>query len=300
MTPRSLIFAALLMCQLSTAWALTQFENIYSIPAGDLTPIADQIVTNRFENSLLSNEQKYLYLEELQQRLESFKPQHQNNPLFWFLMGLSQSNLAEIRYIVLLDQKSQKTADQDIAISNHNITRSRAYEKAISLDEPKPHRLSSTIYATMGYGLSNKQKIKTYSRELEIGIASENESNQWFLHWAKIDALVHEKKLDEAQQALAELQQLLSRKKSGADNYSDIVKQAKAQVKTATQNSDQRKIKLAKKARAKALAIEQREKKWTWKTWLLVSIGVFTFGFVTIAAIYYQVRKRKHRYLIDN
>lgn len=286
------------MCQLSTAWALTQFEGIYAIPAGDLTPIADQLVTSRFEDSLFSNEQKYLYLEELQQRLQSYKPQHQDNPLFWFLTGLSQSNLAEVRYIILLDQKGQKTADQDIAISNHNITRSRAYEKAISLDEPEPHRLSSTIYATMGYGLSNKQKIKTYSRELEIGIASENESNQWFLHWAKIDALVNDKKLEEAQQALIELQSLLSNKKHGAEHYSDIVKQAKSQVKAVTLKAKQRKKKHARKVNARAL--EQRAQKWTWKTWLLVSIGVFTLSVVIIAAIYYQIRKRNHRYLIDN
>jgi hypothetical protein len=292
------MLTALLMCQLSSAWALTQFEGIYSIPADDLTPIADQIVTSRFEDSLLSSEQKYLYLEEMHERLQSYQPQHQENPLYWFLMGLSQSNLAEVRYIILLDQKGQKTADQDISISNHNITRSRAYEKAISLDEPEPHRLSSTIYATMGYGLSNKQKIKTYSRELEIGIASENESNQWFLHWAKIDALVHDKKLKEAQQALVELQDLLANKKHGAEHYLSIVKQAKSQVKAVTQKADQRKQKQAQKSKVRAL--EQRAQKWTWKTWLLIAIGVFMFAFVLIAAIYYQIRKRNHQYLIDN
>ena len=297
---KRLLLTILLLCQLSTAWALTKFENIYAIPAGDLTPIADEIVTSRFEESLFSSGQKYLYLKELQQRLYSFKPQHKDNPLFWFLTGLSQSNLAEVRYVTLLSQQDQKTAEQDITISNHNITRSRAYEKAISLDEAKPHRLSSTIYATMGYGLSNKQKIKTYSRELEIGIASENESNEWFLHWAKIDALVHDKKLEEAQQALAELQKLLAKKKHGAENYSNIVKQAKSQVKAVTKKAENRKEKQAKKTRAKARVIEQREKKWTWKTWLLVAIGVFTLAFVIVAAIYYQVRKRNHQYLIDN
>jgi hypothetical protein len=288
-------FAALLLYQLSTAWAFTQFESIYAIPADDLTPIADQIVSSRFEDSLFTNEQKYLHLEELHQRLQSYKPQHQDNPLFWFLTGLSQSNLAEVRYITLVDQKGQKTADQDIAISDHNITRSRAYEKAISLDELEPHRLSSTIYATMGYGLSNKQKIKTYSRELKIGIASENESNQWFLHWAKIDALVHEKRLEEAQQALVELQDLLANKKHGAEYYSGIVKQAKSQVKVVTQKFEKRKEKQAEKSKM-VKALEQHEQKSTWTTWLLVTIGVFTFGFVIIAAIYYKIRNRNERY----
>jgi len=295
---RRFMLATLLMCQLSSAWALTQFESIYAIPADDLTPIADQIVTSRFEDSLFTNEQKYLHLEELQKKLQSYQPLHQDSPLLWFLTGLNQSNLAEVRYIILLNQKGQKTADQDIVISDHNITRSRAYEKAISLDEAKPHLLSSSIYATMGYGLSNKQKIKTYSRELEIGIASENESNQWFLHWAKIDALVHDKKLVEAQQALAELQSLLANKKHGAEHYSDIVKQAKSQVKDVTQKANLRKQKKAEILKGRAL--EKHEQKWTWKTWLLIAFAVFTFSFILISSIFYHIRQRNHRYLIDN
>ena len=297
---KNLFLLIMLLCQLSTAWGARQFEDIYTISAGELTSLADQIVTVRFEDYLLSGEQKYLYLEQLQQNLQDIKPHHKDNPVFWFLTGLNQSNLAEVRYINLLDQKSQSIAGQDIVISNHNIARSRAYDNAIRFDEVEPRKLSSAIYATMGYGLSNKQKIKSYSRELELGSASENESNEWFLHWAKIDALIHEKKLEEAQQALAELQSLLSRKKHGADNYDSIVKQAKTQVTVAKQKTSQRKQKQQKKANAVAKAQEQLAQKWTWKTWLLVAIGVFTFGFVLIAAIYYHIKKSSTIDLIND
>lgn len=297
---KKLTLLIVLLCQLSTAWGARQFEYIYAISAGELTPIANQIITERFEDSLLTGEQNYLYLEELQQNLQSLKSQHQNNPIFWFLLGLNHSNLAEVRYINLRKQESQSTIGQDLEISNHNIARSRAYDNAIRLDDSEPRKLSAAIYATMGYGLSNQQKIKTYSRELELGIASENESNEWFLHWAKIDALVHEKKLEEAQLALTVLQTLLARKKQGAENYDGIVKQAKTQVTEASQKVSQRKINKQKKEQTSAKALEQRAKKWTWKTWLLVTIGVFTIGFVLVTAIYYQFRKISYRTLIDD
>ena len=295
-----ILFLIGLLCHLSPAWGARQFSSIYAITAGELTSIADQIVTARFEESLLSNKQKYLYLEQLQNNLLELKPHHQENPVFWFLTGLNQNNLAEVRYINLLNQEGQSIADQDIDISNHNIARSRAYDSAIRFDGAEPRKLSSAIYATMGYGLSNQQKIKTYSRELELGSVSENESNEWFLHWAKIDALIHEKKLEQAQQALAELQTLLARKKRGAENFDSIVKQAKTQVTKAKNKSLQRQQKQQKNARAAARAIDQHAQKWTWRTWLLVSIGLFTVGFVIVTAVYYQFRKASQRTLIND
>ena len=290
MNSRWLIFFGLLF-HVSLLWSSTSFKTMYSIPAGEFTELADLVVSARFDPSTLKDAKKYKYLEALQKRLELETQKSSDHPLLWFITGLNLNNLAEIRYILLLERKGQQKASQDIKVSNFNIARSRAYDNAIRLDNTEPHLLSSAIYATMGYGLSNRQRIKTYSRELKLGSASENESNEWFLHWGKIDALVHEKKLDKAQAALTELKNLLEDKGKIDSSYSKIAKQAETQVAKVTQQSEVRKVNHAKKAEAR---ITQQEKElWNWKTWISIIIGAFMAGFVLAAAIYYRMRKKQ-------
>jgi len=272
------------------AFSKASFEEIYALEAGpDYAAIADQIASARFDEHDLSLQQNYNRLKNLQARIEAKIKTNKNDPMVWFLSGLNQNNLAEIRYLIVLAKSGQKKAAADVQVVNFNIARSRAYNNAIRLDGEPPHKLSSAIYATMGYGLSNRQKIKTYTRELELGSASENESNEYFMHWAKIDALVHEKKLDEAQQALAELKQLLEKKNKTDSPYSSIVQRAENQVEKVTSQAKERQAKNIKK-QAKPVDLKDPKSSWTWKTWLILCFGIFTFGSVLAAALYRRNR----------
>ena len=270
------------LCGLSLVNANTSFEAMYGIEADQkYRASADQVITARFDDSGLSLQQKTTRMRNLQARLELHTQNYADDPMVWFLSGLNLNNLAEIRYLMILQQSGQKKADTDIEVSNLNIARSRAYDNAIRLDSQPPYKLSSAIYATMGYGLSNRQKVKTYTRELELGSPSENESNEWFMHWAKIDALVHEKKLDEAQAALAELKDLLEQKNKSTSAYSSIVERAQKQVEQVVAKADSRKKQLPKKGPD----IKETQHLWNWKIWLVIAIGLFIFVSVLIAAI---------------
>lgn len=270
------------LCALSLVNAEANFEVVYGIAADqNYSATADQIITARFDDLELSAQQKYTRIKNLQGRIELHTQNYADDPMVWFLSGLNLNNLAEIRYLIILDQSGQKKADTDSDVSNYNIARSRAYGNAIRLDSQPPYKLSSTIYATMGYGLSNRQKVKTYTRELELGSPSENESNKWFMHWAKIDALVHEKKLDEAQTALSQLENLLIRKNKNTSAYSSIVERAQKQVDNVVAQAENRKKLLPKKGPK----LEKTLHLWNWKIWLVIAIGAFTFVSVLIAAI---------------
>lgn len=274
-------------CALSLVNAETDFEAMYGITADqNYSATADQIITARFDDLELSPQQKYTRIKNLQGRIELHTRNYADDPMVWFLSGLNLNNLAEIRYLIILEQSGQKKADTDTEVSNLNIARSRAYDNAIRLDSQPPYKLSSAIYATMGYGLSNRQKVKTYTRELELGSPSENESSEWFMHWAKIDALIHEKKLDEAQAALTELKNLLDRKNKNTSAYSSIVERAQKQVDKVVAQAENRKKLLPKKAPK----LEKTQYLWNWKIWLVIAIGLFTFVSVLIAAI----SMRKH------
>jgi len=272
------------------AYSQARFEETYALEANaDYAALADQIVSARFDEHELSPQQNYTRLKNLQARIQAKIDRNKEDPMVWFVSGLNLNNLAEVRYLMVLASSGQKKAAADVEVTNYNIARSRAYNNAIRLDGKPPHRLSSAIYATMGYGLSNRQKIKTYARELELGSASENESNEWFMHWAKIDALVHEKKLDEAQQALADLKQMLEAKNKSDSPYSSIVRRAEAQVEKVTAKAKQRQAKNTKK-QAKPVDFEDTNSTWNWKTWLILCFGVFTFVSVLTAAIYRRNR----------
>lgn len=278
-------FVAIILFYLSSFSALyaeMSFEKMYGVaPIEDYRATADKIVSARFDDSDLSLQQKYTRLKNLQGRIQLHSQNYADDPMVWFLSGLNLNNLAEMRYLMVLNQSGQQKADTDTAASNHNIARSRAYDNAIRLDSQLPYKLSSAIYATMGYGLSNRQKVKTYTRELELGSPSENESNEWFMHWAKIDALVHEKKLDEAQAALTELKSLLEMKNKNTSAYSSIVARAQKQLEKVVAQAEIRK----KPPPANGPKLEKTQHLWDWKTWLVIAIGVFIFASVLIAAV---------------
>ncbi len=284
---RILTLFLLYLLPYSLLQAETSFEDTYGITAsGHYSDIANQVVSTRFEESELSLPQKLTRLKNLQFRIDAKKNKFPDDPLIWFLSGLNQNNLAEVQYLTVLEKLGQHKASTSIEVTNYNIARSRAYDNAIRLDKPQPHQLSSSIYATMGYGLSNRQKIKTYSRELKLGNPAENESNEWFMHWAKIDALVHEKKLDEAQQALAELKALLQDKDKIPSPYTSIADRAESQIEKEVETADKRKSNLTGKQDSSRAENAGGTLSWNWKNWLLTGIGIFTFGFVLIAAIY--------------
>lgn len=287
---RIITLCLLYLLPYSLLQAETNFEDTYAITAsGHYSAIADQVVSTRFDESELPLQHKLTRLKNLQARIKAKLQQLPDDPLIWFLSGLNQNNLAEVQYLKVLKKHGQHKASTDIEVSNYNIARSRAYDNAIRLDNPQPHQLSSSIYATMGYGLSNRQKVKTYSRELELGNPAENESNEWFMHWAKIDALVHEKKLDEAQQALADLKALLLNKDKASSPYTSIVERAETQIAKEVETADKRKSSSISKTGPTLVESTGNNHPWNWKNWLLIGIGIFTFGFVVVAAIY--VRK---------
>jgi len=283
-----IVIILIYLSALPVVLAKTSFEAMYGVAAGEkYHATADQIISARFDDLELSLQQKYTHLKNLQGRIERHTRKYANDPMVWFLSGLNLNNLAEIRYLIILGQSGQKKAAKDTEVSNYNIARSRAYDNAIRLDSQPPYKLSSAIYATMGYGLSNRQKVKTYTRELELGSPSENESNEWFMHWAKIDALVHEKKLDEAQAAVIELKNLLARRNKSTSAYSSILERAKNQVDKVVSQAESRKNLLPKKGPG----LESTQYLWNWKIWLVVVIGVLTFVSVIVAA----VSMRKHQ-----
>lgn len=280
---------ALLLWTLSfttvSAWPI--FEDTYGIPANpNFADLADQVVLARRDESSMTLAQKQRKLENLQLRIEAKIEQFPDDPLIWFLSGLNHNNLAEMRFLIVFEELGQEKAAADIEVSNFNIARSRAYENAIRLDGEKPHRLSSTIYAAMGYGLSNRQKVKTYSRELNLGSPAENESNQWFMHWAKIDALIQENNLDEAQQALERFKQQLKKQNKSDSAYSSIVDRAAKQVAARVKVAEYRRSVAATKPSANSREKEIRDEPWGWKAWLLTGTGTFTLAFVLIAAVY--------------
>lgn len=284
------LFACYLL-SVSTTLASPNFEDTYGIPAdASYSDLADQVVSSRFDDSSITLAQKQKRLDNLQLRIESKIKQFPDDPLIWFLSGLNQNTLAEVQYLIISEKDGQQQAATDIDVSNFNIARSRAYDNAIRLDSSQPHRLSSTIYATMGYGLSNRQKIKTYSRELELGSPAENESNEWFMHWAKIDALVHEKKLEEAEQALTELKLLLQQKNRTDSAYSTILEQAETQVKAVQNTVEKRTEASSSQSTSQSSQNLPGDSSWGWEAWLVTGFGIFTFIFVLIAAIY--LRKR--------
>ena len=272
------------------AFSQVSFEETYALEANaDYAALADQIVSARFDEHDLSLQQNFARLKNLQSRIEAKIDNNRDDPMVWFLSGLNLNNLAEVRYLLILENAGQKKATADVEVTDFNIARSRAYSNAIRLDGESPHRLSSAIYATMGYGLSNREKIKTYTRELELGSASENESNEIFMHWAKIDALVHEKKLDEAQQALADLKKILEERNKSNSPYASIVQRAETQVEKVTSKTNQRKEK-NKGQQTKPVDLKNTDSAWNWKTWLMICFGVFTFISVLAAAIYRRNR----------
>lgn len=287
---KTLSIVLLYLVSLTTAQAEMSFEEMYGIPASNYYDvIADQIVSARFQGSELSLQEQYVRLKNLQLNIAIKTDEYPDEPLAWFLSGLNLNNLAEVRYLLVLDKSGQKKATADIEVVNHNIARSRAYGNAIRLDSEQPHQLSSSIYATMGYGLTNRQKIKTYTRELELGSPSENESNEWFMHWAKIDALIHDKKLDEAQAALRELKDLLEKENKPSSPYAEIVEKAESQVDSFTEESQKRQ---ASKQKIEASNVERDDsgESWSWKIWLILLSSVFIFIAVLSVALYKRNR----------
>lgn len=288
---RQLVIMVILLSSSMMILASTNFEDTYGIPAGShFSALADQVVDSRFDESSITLRQKLTRLKNLQLRIGARLEQFRDEPVIWFLSGLNQNNLAEVQYLMVLEKSGQQAAAIDIDVSNYNIARSRAYDNAIRLDSTEPHRLSSSIYATMGYGLSNRQKVKTYSRELQLGSPAENESSEYFMHWAKIDALLHEKKLDEARQALDDLKQLLKQRNQTDSAYSSIVERAETQLTSHIEISERRNNTATTTQNTEPKSQDPENNTWGWRIWLLIGFGVFTFSFVLIAAVY--MRKR--------
>ncbi|NNE63335.1 MAG: hypothetical protein HKN34_04570 [Gammaproteobacteria bacterium] len=277
----------LLLLSSRVVHAATNFEDIYGTAAtAEFSNLADQIIDTRVDETSMTLQQKYTRLKNLQLRVESGIEQYKDDPFIWFLSGLNQNNLAEVLYLIIVEKSGQQKAAIDLEVSNYNIARSRSYSNAIRLDSAQPHRLSSAIYATMGYGLSNRQKVKTYSRELNLGSPAENESNEWFMHWAKIDALIQENNLDEAQQALERFKQQLKKQNKSDSAYSSIVDRAGKQVAARVKAAEYRRSVATTKPSANSREKEIRNEPWGWEAWLLTGTGTFTLAFVLIAAVY--------------
>jgi hypothetical protein len=273
-----------------TPLSATEFNQVFGIDAGNSTSLANLLTTARHDQSLLSMPQHYQYLLDLHSRIEKNKSSHSEDPMAWFLYGLSLNTLAETRYLMLIETGDNNIASDDREINELNIARTRAYDNAIRLDGDEPHQLSAEIYANMGYGLSNRQKIKTYSREIKQGTAGASLSSEVFLHWAKIESLVHEKKLDEARTAIDDLTQLLEQKSLSDSPYQTVVAQATTQV---NQSVEQKILRARASAQSNAKqAFKNTITAWSWKTWLLFLIGTFSFLFVLMTSIYYQFQKR--------
>lgn len=289
MNPNLVIITLLLISVFTEAYP-SNFEDTFGVAAtAEFSSLADQVVDTRFDESAMTLQQKLNRLKNLQLRIKPKLEQHKDDPFIWFLHGLNQNNLADVVYLMALEKSGQQEASMNIEVSNYNIARSRAYSNAIRLDSTLPYRLSSTIYATMGYGLSNRQKVKTYSRELELGSPAENESDEWFMHWAKIDALVHEKNIDEAEKALQELEHLLRNRNKSDSAYSAIVDQARTQVKAEIETVESRKLSPIAKRSASIEEIGEQDKAWGWGGWLLIAAGAFTFIYMLTVA--FNLRK---------
>ena len=256
----------------------TRFNDVFDTSESRYNQIADRVTTYHAEDINLSPGEIKIELEALNQNIEAFLKGDKNNAILWFLKGLNHSNLA-----------AHYARSKNLAASNQQLKqKDSAYEKAMSVDQQTPARLSAAIYATMKHGLPENSKIKAIQKELELGGNGDNESYYWHLHWSNVSALERAGRFDEAQQALENMKREMKQQNVTNPDYQDIVNRAQANVDQARKNSSsiQQPQKTEKTA---APGDEEPESKYQ----LIWAIGLLAVLAILIVTVYEIVIRKK-------
>ena len=269
---------------LSPVYAETRFNELFESEQSDFLDIADRITTYHTEDLPLPSNEKLNELLALSQNIDTILKAHQNDPTYWFMLGLNESNIASI----YSQQKNTSELEKHIARKN------MAYENAIKFDSDQ-QTLTASMYATMKHGLPEALRITAIQRELALGGNGENESYYWHLHWSNINALQQAGRHVEAQQAINNMKQELADNKLSKSDYSKIVSRAEKQLE---ESINQSRIPTSQQTENKN---REDSIKLDFRTIVIGAIAIAAILSIIIVAYYEFVirRKRKQQKLSD-
>jgi hypothetical protein len=204
----------------TSSLSAADFNELFDSELTQFNDIADRIATYHSENVALENTAKEQELLAMSTNLDAIIQTSETSPLYWFLKGLNEGNLASL----------YNTMARSAAAAEHAAARNSAYAMAMQLDRDHEPHLSAGIYATMKHGLPEELKIDAIQKELTLGGNGDDESYYWFLHWSNVNALQQAGRHAEAQQALDNMKNELAQRGKTAANYEMIAEQAEKQL----------------------------------------------------------------------
>jgi hypothetical protein len=270
-----LILIIYLLFYAACGFADTPFSELFDDENIDIVEVADRVTTYHAESIALSYEEKHTELRLLNKKIQSAIKTSGNNPVYWFIAGLNESNLAS-----LASQNNQPTA-----ASKHIDNKNHAYQQAILLDKKNTPHLSSAMYATMKHGLPESLKIDAIKQEVDLGGNAPNESYYWQLHWSLVNSLEQAERFDEAATALSNMKQKMAEQNIKDSDYNKIVDRAEKEL---TQSR--------KQYEARQQRIEQQKhnhKEKDYQSIILWSITIFAIVSIISVTLYEVIRKKK-------
>ena len=228
---KNFFYLFLLLTVSSTSLAETRFNDIFDTGLSQFVDTADRVASYHAENMSLPPEQQINELAALAGTINAIIKTSETNPVYWFMSGLNESNLASV-----YNQLNNTTKTNE-----HIRNKDSAYARAIELDKINTPHLSAAMYATMKHGLPQNLKIQAIQQELALGGNGDNESYYWHLHWSNINALEEAGRLDEAQQALNNMQAELKQNNIINTDYNKIVERAQNQINQSRHNRQTKK-----------------------------------------------------------
>lgn len=202
------------------AGAGVRFNDLFDGNLQHFNDTADRVSSYYAEQQTSSDLEQKNELQALATNLNAIISTQHDNPLYWFLKGLNENNLAEL-YHRLNDAAQSK---------RHIEARNRAYQKAVELDGGDQPVLSAAIYATIKQGAPDTLKIQAIQRELELGGNGEDESYYWYLHWSNVNALQQAGRKEDAELALANMKEELKQQGVSNQDYQQMVKRVQQEL----------------------------------------------------------------------
>lgn len=270
--PAILLFIALSWPHIS--WAKNEFINHFEMSMGKNFLIADKITAYYSGNKNFHDSAGEIELNSINNKLNLLIKTSPKDSRLYFLKGLNASLLAS------LYNKKNKTKFKQLLQEKN-----QAYKKSMQLDHAD-NQLSAAIYAVMKRGLSKNKRIEALQQELKLGGSGENESQYWYLHWNNINSLQQAGRLNEANQALKNMQQELKEHNLSSSNYKIIVSHAKKSLEKAIKKKEQYKTQKTKNQRTK-------KKNMDFRTLILTLISI-TSILILIGIAFYEIRKKKN------
>jgi len=271
----------LVIASSSICIAETSFNEYFDMEPVINTELADRISNYYNEDIPLSNAQQKIELASLEQKLKALENTHKDNPIYWFIAGMHNKNMATY----------YTTTNNSEMAYKHIKLKDSAYEKAIKLDKDASEKLSASIYSSMKHGLPEALKIEATQGELAVGGNGESDSYYWYLHWSNIDQLQNAGRTEEAEQAFKNMQKELKDSKTDMSIYGAL----NQQIEKKTFNKEQPKPSKPKPVKKKEKPKKKEplfdlDKKYT----IILGITVITILLFTIVIVY-ERKSRKNR-----